>query len=78
MGAAAVHEDDIESGTGGHDVLAVAPDAVEVRRSAAVAGVGGVEGRGEVAPVRWTCASRVGTPAVVVFGEPLNLGFLQL
>lgn len=35
---AAVHEDDIDDGAGGHDVLAVAPDAVEVRRSAAVAG----------------------------------------
>ena len=38
---AAVHEDDIHDETGEHGTLAVAPDAVEVRRSAAVAaGVG--------------------------------------
>ena len=42
MGAAAVHEDDTTwNETGEHESLAVAPDAVEVRRSAAVAaGVG--------------------------------------
>jgi hypothetical protein len=39
MGAAAVHEDDTTwNETGEHESLAVAPDAVEVRRSAAVAG----------------------------------------
>ncbi|WP_416958037.1 helix-turn-helix domain-containing protein [Nocardioides sp. T5] len=38
---AAVHEDDVHDETGEHGPLAVAPDAVEVRRSAAVAaGVG--------------------------------------
>ena len=37
MGAAAVHEDDTYEQTGEHESLAVAPDAVEVRRSAAVA-----------------------------------------
>lgn len=42
MGAAAVHEDDTSwTETGEHESLAVTPDAVEVRRSAAVAaGVG--------------------------------------
>ena len=42
MGAAAVHEDDTTwTESGEHESLAVAPDAVEVRRSAAVAaGVG--------------------------------------
>lgn len=38
MGAAAVHEDDIHAGRGEHEPLTVTPDAVEVRRSAAVAG----------------------------------------
>lgn len=38
----AVHEDDIHAGRGEHETLAVAPDAVEVRRSAAVAGAVGL------------------------------------